>query len=124
LDIAVSDSLADNLAIQEAGISALKAGTTLKGVLDNLISFIDERNVPIILMTYINPIFNYDVEAFANDCKASGVSGVIIPDVPFEEEAFLLNPLKSNDISFIRLASLTSTPKRWEENTAELQSRL
>src|SRR5699024_11532472 len=109
LRITVSDPVADGTVIQAAGIRSLTAGTTLKGMLDTLKSFIDERNVPIILMTYINPIFNYGVEAFANDCKASGVSGVIIPDVPFEEEAFLLNPLKSNDISFIRLASLTST---------------
>ena len=115
LGIPFSDPVADGPVIQEAGIRSLKAGTTLKGVLDTLKSFINERNVPIILMTYINPIFNYGVEAFANDCKASGVSGVIIPDVPFEEEAFLLNPLKSNDISFIRLASLTSTQERLEK---------
>ncbi|HLQ74772.1 MAG TPA: tryptophan synthase subunit alpha [Alloiococcus sp.] len=112
LGIPFSDPVADGPTIQEAGLRSLNAGTTLKGVLDTLQSFIDERNVPIILMTYINPIFNYGVETFAKDCKASGVSGVIIPDVPFEEEAFLLNPLQSNDIAFIRLAALTSTKER------------
>src|SRR5690625_7474730 len=100
-----SDPLADGRVIQDAGIRSLKAGTTLKGVLDTLKSFIDERNVPIILMTYFNPIFNYGVEAFANDCKLSFVCGVIIPDVPFEEEALLLNLLNSIYFSFIILYS-------------------
>lgn len=112
LGIPFSDPVADGPTIQEAGLRSLNAGTTLKGVLDTLQTFIDERNVPIILMTYINPIFNYGIEAFAKDCKASGVSGVIIPDVPYEEEEFLLNPLSSNNIAFIRLAALTSTKER------------
>ncbi len=115
LGIPFSDPVADGPTIQEAGLRSLKAGTTLKGVLDTLKTFIDERNVPIILMTYINPIFNYGVDEFAKDCKASGVSGVIIPDVPYEEEEFLLSPLNSNDIAFIRLAALTSTKERLEK---------
>src|SRR5699024_10146746 len=115
IGIPFSDSVADAPVNQEAVIRSLKSATPIKGVIDTLKSIIDERYVPIILMTYINPIFNYGVDSFANDCKASGVSGVIIPDVPFEEEAFLLNPLKSNDISFIRLASLTSTQERLEK---------
>lgn len=115
LGIPFSDPVADGPTIQEAGLRSLKAGTTLKGVLDTLKTFIDKRNVPIILMTYINPVFNYGIEAFAKDCKKSGVSGVIIPDVPYEEENFLLNPLNSNEIAFIRLAALTSTKERLEK---------
>lgn len=115
LGIPFSDPVADGPVIQDAGLRSLKTGTTLKGVLDTLKTFIHERNVPIILMTYINPIFNYGIEAFAKDCKASGVSGVIIPDVPYEEEAFLLDPLNSHDIAFIRLAALTSTKERLEK---------
>src|SRR5690625_5857041 len=93
LGIPFSDPVADVPVIQEAGIRSLKAGTTLKGVLDTLKSFIDERNVPIILMTYINPIFNYDVEEFANECKVYGVSCIIIVDVHLVEETILLNML-------------------------------
>jgi len=115
LGIPFSDPVADGPTIQDAGLRSLNAGTTLKGVLDTLKIFIDERNVPIILMTYINPIFNYGIENFAKDCKASGVSGVIIPDVPYEEEEFLLNPLSSNNIAFIRLAALTSTKERLQK---------
>lgn len=115
LGIPFSDPVADGPVIQEAGLRSLNAGTTLKGVLETLKTFIDEINVPIVLMTYINPVFNYGIDAFAIDCKASGVSGVIIPDVPYEEEAFLLNPLKSNEIAFIRLAALTSTKERLEK---------
>lgn len=115
LGIPFSDPVADGPTIQDAGLRSLNAGTTLKGVLDTLKTFINERNVPIILMTYINPIFNYGIENFAKDCKASGVSGVIIPDVPYEEEEFLLNPLSSNNIAFIRLAALTSTKERLQK---------
>lgn len=112
LGIPFSDPVADGPVIQAAGLRSLEAGTTLMGVLETLKTFIDEVNTPIILMTYINPIFNYGIEKFAKDCKQAGVSGVIIPDVPYEEEAFLLAPLHTNDIAYIRLAALTSTQER------------
>ncbi len=112
LGIPFSDPVADGPVIQAAGLRSLEAGTTLTSVLETLKSFINEVNIPIILMTYINPIFNYGIEKFAIDCKQAGVSGVIIPDVPYEEEDFLLAPLQSNDIAYIRLAALTSTQER------------
>ena len=115
LGIPFSDPVADGPTIQEAGIRSLNNKTTLKKVLQELQSFINERKVPIILMTYINPIFKYGVDQFAKDCAIAGVSGVIVPDVPFEEESLILNALKINNIAFIRLASLTSTPDRLEK---------
>lgn len=114
LGIPFSDPVADGPTIQVAGRRALDAGISLSGVLDFLGTFTD-RSVPIVLMTYINPIFAYGVDAFAAKCKAVGVSGIIVPDVPMEEEELIADALKVNDVSFIRLAALTSTPERIEE---------
>ena len=65
--------------------------------------------MPIVLMTYINPIFAYGVEQFAADCKRVGVDGIIVPDIPMEEEELIAPSLAANDIAYIRLAALTST---------------
>lgn len=111
LGIPFSDPVADGPTIQDAGQRALKHGITLEKVLAFLASF-TERNVPILLMTYINPIYVYGVERFAKDCQKAQVSGVIIPDVPMEEEALIAPVLTEQDIAFIRLAAMTSPKER------------
>lgn len=115
LGIPFSDPVADGPTIQEAGIRALKNGTTLAAVLDQLKTFQETRNIPIILMTYLNPIYSYGVEKFAADCQNSGVDGIIIPDLPMEEEGIVDGALKENNIAFIRLAAMTSPKNRLEE---------
>lgn len=115
LGIPFSDPVADGPTIQEASIRALKNGTSLKRVLDVLEPGKETRNVPIVLMTYVNPVFVYGVEAFAADCERVGVDGVIIPDVPMEEEELVAAALAKHSIAFIRLAALTSTPERLVE---------
>lgn len=117
LGIPFSDPVADGPTIQQASARALANGTTLEKVLQTLEPTKEERNVPIILMTYINPIFAYGVERFAADCERVGVDGVIIPDVPLEEEDVVAQYLTAHHIAFIRLAALTSTPERIEEIT-------
>jgi tryptophan synthase alpha chain len=112
LGIPFSDPVADGPTIQKAGQRALKAGTTLKGVLEKLESFKEKRNVPIILMTYINPVFHYGLEKFAEDAVKAGVDGIIIPDVPMEEEEPIAEVLKQNNIAYIRLVALTSSEER------------
>lgn len=114
LGIPFSDPVADGPTIQVAGRRALNAGISLRGVLDFLADF-TERSVPIVLMTYINPIYAYGVKEFAKKCRAVNVSGIIVPDVPMEEEALIADALSEHDIAFIRLAALTSTPERIEE---------
>src|SRR5699024_5070752 len=86
LGIPFSDPVADGPTIQEAGIRALEQGTSLEKVLETLQPSRATRNVPIILMTYVNPIFALGVDHFAKTCQLVGVDGVIIPDVPMEEE--------------------------------------
>lgn len=114
LGIPFSDPVADGPTIQNAGLRALANGTTLSGVLQTLKSG-KNREIPIILMTYFNPIFVYGVERFAVDCAEAGVDGVIIPDLPLEEEAFIRGFLQENSIAFVRLAALTSDETRLAE---------
>lgn len=115
LGIPFSDPVADGPTIQEAGIRALGNGTTLIAVLDTLKTFQGTRTIPIILMTYLNPIYSYGIEKFAFDCQKAGVDGIIIPDLPMEEENIVAGALKENDIAFIRLAAMTSPKDRLEE---------
>src|SRR5690625_148468 len=115
LGIPFSDPVADGPTIQRAGIRALKNGVTLSNVLQTLKHSKKDRTIPIILMTYINPIFSYGVEEFARDCQASGVDGVSIPDVPLEEESLVTSLLKKYSIDFIRLSALTSLLERLDE---------
>lgn len=115
LGIPFSDPVADGPTIQKAGLRSLKEGTTLKGVLEKLKEFKEETTVPIIIMTYINLVFRYGLEKFAEDARVAGVDGVIIPDVPMEEEDLVTEYLKRNDIAFIRLVALTSSEDRIKE---------
>lgn len=114
LGIPFSDPVADGPVIQDAGIRALAHGTTLKTVLDEVRKQKETRNIPIILMTYINPIWNYGYGQFAKDCDSAGVDGIIIPDIPLEEEAEIAAHLSANSIAFIRLAAMTSPDERLE----------
>ncbi|AVQ97889.1 tryptophan synthase subunit alpha [Oceanobacillus iheyensis] len=112
IGIPFSDPVADGPTIQAAGKRALENGTTLSGVLKALQAFKDERKVPIILMTYVNPVYRYGLASFAQDCAIAGVDGVIVPDIPIEEEKFIADELQSESLAFIRLAALTSTKDR------------
>src|SRR5699024_7475203 len=119
-----SDPVADGPTIQNAGQRALQNGTTLQGVLATLEKFKGKRSIPIILMTYINPIYTYGVERFAKDCANAGVNGVIIPDLPLEEETMITDYLKEYAIADIRLAALTSPDERLAEIARRTESFL
>lgn len=112
LGIPFSDPAADGPTIQHAGIRALQSGTTLQGVLDTLASFRNEISIPIILMTYMNPIYVYGIEKFCIVAQQAGVDGCIIPDLPLEEEDILLPQLEKVGIELIRLVTLTSSEER------------
>lgn len=115
LGIPFSDPVADGPTIQDAGIRALNNGTTLANVLETVKSFKGTCTMPIIFMVYLNPIFIYGIEKFAADCAKAGVDGVIIPDLPLEEEAIVTDDLQANGIALIRLAALTSTIERLQQ---------
>lgn len=112
LGIPFSDPVADGPTIQRAGMRAIRNGVTLKSVLALMEETKAERNVPIIFMTYFNPVFVYGIEDFVAACQRAGVDGVIIPDVPMEEEFMIADALKRHHIAFIRLVAMTSTKER------------
>lgn len=115
LGIPFSDPVADGPTIQAAGIRALENGTTLKKVLEILRSTKENRSIPIVIMTYLNPVFTYGIASFAEDCTKAGVDGVIIPDLPMEEEGIIEPALKRHDIAFVRLVAMTSPKERLVE---------
>jgi tryptophan synthase alpha chain len=108
-----TDPMADGPAIQASGLRALKAGTTLKKTLALVRDFrAGDDATPIVLMGYYNPIYVYGVEKFLVDAKSAGVDGLIIVDLPPEEDAELCLPAMQAGLNFIRLATPTTDDKR------------
>lgn len=108
-----TDPMADGPAIQEAGLRALKAGQTLVKTLSLVRDFrTGDDATPIVLMGYYNPIYVYGVERFLTDAKAAGIDGLIIVDLPPEEDDELCLPTIKAGLNFIRLATPTTDDKR------------
>lgn len=113
LGMPFSDPMADGPAIQAAALRALNAGMTLKGTLELVTRFRAQDNeTPIVLMGYYNPIYSYGVEAFLADACRAGVDGLIIVDLPPEEDAELCQPAIDAGLHWIRLATPTTDDKR------------
>jgi tryptophan synthase alpha chain len=113
LGMPFTDPMADGPSIQAAGLRALKAGMTLKKTLAMVKSFREsEATTPIVLMGYYNPIYIYGVDRFLTDAKAAGVDGLIIVDLPPEEDTELCLPALKAGLNFIRLATPTTDDKR------------
>jgi tryptophan synthase alpha chain len=113
LGIPFTDPMADGPAIQAAGLRALKAGQTLAKTLA-MVRYFRESNAhtPLILMGYYNPIYVYGVEAFLKEAKEVGVDGLIIVDLPPEEDEELCIPTHVAGLDFIRLATPTTDTAR------------
>ena len=108
-----TDPMADGPSIQAAGLRALKAGMTLKKTLQMVRDFRrDDDTTPLVLMGYYNPIYIYGVDRFLADAKSAGVDGLIIVDLPPEEDTELCLPALKAGLSFIRLATPTTDDKR------------
>jgi tryptophan synthase alpha chain len=108
-----TDPMADGPAIQASGLRALKAGTTLKKTLALVRNFRSgDDTTPVILMGYYNPIYIYGVDRFLADAKAAGVDGLILVDMPAEEDDELCIPALKAGLNFIRLATPTTDDKR------------
>jgi tryptophan synthase alpha chain len=108
-----TDPMADGPSIQAAGLRALKAGMTLKKTLELVRSFReDDKTTPLVLMGYYNPIYIYGVDRFLADAKFAGIDGLIIVDLPAEEDAELCVPALQAGLNFIRLATPTTDDRR------------
>lgn len=113
LGMPFTDPMADGPSIQAAGLRALKVGMTLKKTLDLVRDFRkDDNATPIVLMGYYNPIYIYGVDRFLVDAKAAGIDGLIIVDLPPEEDDELCLPAMKAGLNFIRLATPTTDDKR------------
>jgi len=108
-----TDPMADGPAIQAAGLRALKAGMTLKKTLAMVREFRNADDAtPLVLMGYYNPVYIYGVDKFLVDAKSAGVDGLIIVDLPPEEDSELCLPAMKAGLNFIRLATPTTDDKR------------
>jgi tryptophan synthase alpha chain len=113
LGMPFTDPMADGPAIQMSSQRALKAGQTLKKTLDMVRTFRQgDDATPLVLMGYYNPIYIYGVDRFLRDAKSAGVDGLIVVDLPPEEDAELCLPALKAGLNFIRLATPTTDDKR------------
>ena len=113
IGVAFTDPMADGPAIQAAGLRALKAGQTLGRTLDLVAAFRKgNAKTPVILMGYYNPFYAYGVARFLKNAAAAGVDGLIVVDLPPEEDAELCLPARAAGLDFIRLATPTTDARR------------
>lgn len=108
IGIPFSDPIAEGPVIQEASLRALKAGTTTDSLFDLVVRLRKEIDVPIIFMTYMNPIYVYGKERFMKNCQDCGIDGVIVPDLPFEEKGELECECKQYGVKLISMIAPTS----------------
>ena len=110
--IPFSDPLADGPVVQSASTQALKNGMSVQLLFEQLKSIKDEVEIPLVLMGYLNPILHYGIEPFCRSCVEAGVSGAIIPDLPFDDYLNIVKPIADKyDLRIIMLI----TPETSEE---------
>ena len=112
LGIPFSDPLADGATIQKASFQALQNGVTPKLCLEVARQLSQKVDIPLVFMTYFNPVFSYGLEEFCSACASSGVSGLIIPDLPPEEGSGLEAITRRQNLDLIYLLAPTSTEER------------
>ncbi len=110
IGVPFSDPIAEGPVVQEANVRALsvEGGCTTDMIFDMLARVKDKVNVPIVLMTYLNPVFKYGYEAFMGRCAQTGVSGIIIPDMPYDEKEEILPIADKYDVEIISLVAPAS----------------
>lgn len=113
LGMPFTDPMADGPTIQHAGQRALEGGQTLQKTLEMVAAFREtDQTTPVVMMGYYNPIYSRGVERFLADAVAAGIDGLIVVDLPPEEDSELCLPAQAAGINFIRLATPTTDDKR------------
>ena len=111
--IPFSDPMADGPVIQDAATKALKNGMTLRKLFEQLRAIKDQVRIPLVLMGYLNPIMQYGIEAFCRSCVECGVSGAIIPDLPFKDYLEVVKPIADRyDLRIIMLITPETSDER------------
>lgn len=108
IGIPFSDPMAEGLVIQEANIRALSVGATVDKIFKMVASVRQKTDVPLVFMTYLNPVFNYGYTRFFARCAELGVDGIIIPDLPYEEKGELADIAAGFGVDVISLIAPTS----------------
>jgi len=108
IGIPFSDPVAEGPAIQGADMRALAAGATTDKIFEMVSHTKEKVHIPLVFMTYINPVFTYGTERFLQKCSECGISGLIIPDLPFEEKEEVLPACKKYGITLISMIAPTS----------------
>ncbi|MCM1044192.1 MAG: tryptophan synthase subunit alpha [Candidatus Gastranaerophilales bacterium] len=108
IGIPFSDPVAEGVVIQEASVRALRGGMTTDGVFDIVRQVRATSQVPLVFMTYVNPVFHYGYERFFAGCEELDVAGIIIPDVPFEEKEELEAIANAHNVAVISMIAPTS----------------
>jgi tryptophan synthase alpha chain len=108
IGVPFSDPLAEGHVIQEADERALKAGFRTEALFDMVAGVSSDISVPLVLMTYFNPVFVYGVDRFLGQCQEAGISGIIVPDLPFEEKREILEPCHKHNVELISMIAPTS----------------
>jgi tryptophan synthase alpha chain len=112
LGVPFSDPIADGPVIQRGSDRALRAGTTVKRVLDIAREIRRSSEIPLLLFSYLNPLLRYGFEALARDAKSAGIDGVLLIDLSVEEAEPHLNVLRKAGLDTVFLGAPTSTPER------------
>ena len=108
IGIPFSDPIAEGETIQKANLRAFASGTTIEGIFKMTDSLKKELSAPMLFLSYINPLFNYGYDNFFKRCAECGVSGIIIPDLPFEEQDEVLEHAERHGVELITLIAPTS----------------
>ena len=111
IGIQFSDPMAEGVVIQDANVRALKHNTTTDDVFDIVRRVREKSDVPLVFLTYINPVFFYGYEKFFKRCGELGIDGIISPDLPFEEKGEIADIAKSNGVDVISLIAPTSSER-------------
>ena len=108
IGIPFSDPIAEGIVIQEADIRALASGTTTDKIFDMVAKVRPQVRIPLVFMTYLNPVFHYGYEQFFSRCQEAGIDGIIIPDLPFEEKGELYGIAEAHGVDLISMIAPTS----------------
>ena len=108
IGIPFSDPIAEGIVIQEADIRSLAAGTTTDDVFTMVRELREQTDMPLVFMTYLNPVFHYGYERFFANCEEAGISGIIIPDMPFEEKSECEEIAAAHGVEVISMIAPTS----------------
>lgn len=108
IGIPFSDPIAEGPVIEAANERALRVGTTTDAIFDMVARVRVKTAIPLVFLTYMNPVFVYGVERFFAACQKNGINGIIIPDLPFEEKGEILSVAKAHEVDVITLIAPTS----------------